>query len=206
MKILPRSMISAECLPWCASQVECTLRSSRHAGRVGQRGSGATLGTHVIRVAPAVTGSCGRRQRRSPKDWVHFYHSHGRNVTVRCPVCGSELAWVATLTSSAAFPWTCPRCGSHLARQPSVALRLLFSVLYNVIFWAGILLGLAFRSWWPVVILCPTGAFLLPKVLAWLSPIMVVSPWQVHRARRANLLFLALFVLLVLFFGLNGQT
>lgn len=81
--------------------------------------------------------------------------------------------------------------------------RLLFSVLYNVVAWMGIILGLVLGSWWPVVILCPIALFILPRVLAWLSPLIVVSPEQTLRARRVNLVLLVLFVLLVLGFGLT---
>lgn len=126
-------------------------------------------------------------------------------MTFACPVCGHPLPARATLTATVAFPRTCPNCGSYVARQPAPGPRLLFSLLYNVVFFGGLVLGLALGSWWPVAVLCPMAVFVLPRVLAWVSPVVAVSAEGVRRARRANLLLLAGFILLVLVLGLASQ-
>lgn len=79
-------------------------------------------------------------------------------------------------------------------------------MLYNAAAWTGIILSLALGSWWPVVILVPIGVFVLPKVLASLSPIVIVSPAQTRRVRRTNLVLLVLFILLILMYGLSSQS
>jgi hypothetical protein len=85
-------------------------------------------------------------------------------------------------------------------------LSFLFAALYNVVFFGGVILGLTMGSWWPVVILCPVGVFVLPRVLASITPLVAVSGEQVRRARRINLLLVVAFLGLVLLFGLISDS
>jgi predicted nucleic acid-binding Zn ribbon protein len=122
-----------------------------------------------------------------------------------CPVCGFALSFSYVTRATPTFPVRCLQCGSFLAPRPSPADRLLFAILYNVVFFGGLLLGGVLRSWVPVLTLCPTALFLLPRILAWRGALTVLDKEQIrHNRVRAAVLVLAFVIITILVGVIRG--
>ena len=126
-------------------------------------------------------------------------------MPVNCPSCGKpSLTIRQKLSSSVAFPATCPECGVLAATKPGWIGEFSLALAGQILFLVAVVAAFIVSSWWPVVawvVLILVG----PSFLYWRSPIVVVTEEQMARHRLFGVIFVGLLVVAVIIAGITDS-
>lgn len=130
---------------------------------------------------------------------------HGTNpptMAVTCPSCAEPgIPAAQMLVASAASPARCRECGSSVAPKIGSLRAVVGAAVQNVVLIGGMVLAFRLGSVWPFGV-CLAASVLLPIALTAGSPLIVVTPADIRRARRKRWTLIAFGIVLVLVAGM----
>ena len=127
-------------------------------------------------------------------------------MNLECPTCGRvALSIPRKLLSSRVFPSRCRNCSALVAAKWSIGRGLLESAIDHVLLIGGALVSLFMWSWWPLMIAFALDMTVVPVIVHWSTPLVVLRAEDVSRSRRVAIVASLVFVVVVVIAGMTDR-